>query len=407
MKNFSSAATVLLTIFIDLLCFGIILPLLPSFSINVLHINEFVIGITAGIYSLMQFLFLPFWGALSDRYGRKPVITISLLGNIIANLMLAFVFSGVILSVTFFIFSRALAGVFAANISAAQAVISDITTPEERTKGIGYVSAAFSLGFVFGPAIGGILSENFGFAFPVYVSSALSLVAFLMSLLVLKESLPPEIMLLNREKKQSISPVNLKIFSNALKNKSYGRFIVIFFVSVFSFSNIFGTLQLFCARTEGLNFNQEETGYILSFMGIIGAFVQLYLLKLFDKIFGSVNTLLTGCLLSAAGLALLGFSESLYFLLFTIAIMAGGNGLCNTVSVSLLSQNVSRSEQGSVIGINHSLGSLARFFGPVWGGFVYQYAGYKFPFLTGGFFMMLLFIYAYLVLKKPYPVADI
>lgn len=349
----------------------------------------------------MQFLFLPFWGALSDRYGRKPVITISLLGSVAANLMLAFVFSGVILSVSFFIFSRALAGVFAANISAAQAVISDITSPEERTKGIGYVSAAFSLGFVFGPALGGILSENFGYSIPVFVSSALSLVAFLMSLLVLKESLPADVMLSNRKRKQNISPINLKIFTSAVKNKSYGKFIVIFFVSVFSFSNIFGTLQLFCARAEGLNFNQEETGYVLSLMGIVGAFVQLYLLKLFDKMFGSVNTLLTGCLLAAFGLAFLGFSESLYFLLFTIAVMAGGNGLCNTVSVSLLSQNVSRSEQGSILGINHSLGSLARFFGPVWGGFIYQYAGYKYPFLTGGFFMMLLFIYAFLVLKKP------
>ncbi|MBV6477419.1 MAG: Tetracycline resistance protein, class C [Ignavibacteria bacterium] len=400
MKNFSSAATVLLTIFIDLLCFGIILPLLPSFSIQVLHINEFVIGLSAGIYSLMQFLFLPFWGALSDRYGRKPVITISLFGSIISNLLLAFVFSGTILSVSFFIFTRALAGVFAANISAAQAVISDITTHEERTKGIGYVSAAFSLGFVFGPAIGGILSEKFGFAIPVFFSSGLSFIAFLMSIFVLKESLPDEIMKRNRNVKQNFNPLNFKKYTAAVKNKTFGKFIVIFFVSVFSFSNIFGTLQLFCARTDGLNFNQEEIGYILSFMGIIGAIVQLYLLKMLDKLIGSVNTLLSGCILAAIGLALLGYSGSAYFLMFTIAVLASGNGLCNTMSASLLTQHVSSSEQGSIIGINHSLGSLARFFGPVWGGFIYQYAGYKFPFITGGFFMILLYFYSHRVLKN-------
>jgi len=400
MKNFPSAVTVLLTIFIDLLSFGIILPLLPAFSYDVLHISEFTIGLIAGIYSLMQFLFLPFWGAMSDRYGRKPVIVISLLGSVVTGFMLVLVFSGVIQSVMFFLLSRALAGIFAANLSAAQAVISDITTPEERTKGIGYISAAFSLGFVFGPAIGGLLSENFGFAFPIMVSAGLSFMVFLMSIFILKESLPEEIKIKNRKVKFRLNPFNLKQFKITLKNQSYGKYIIIFFVSVFAFSNIFGTLQLFCGRKEGLNFNQEEIGFTISFMGITGAVVQLFILKIFDKFFGAVNTVIIGCLLSMLGLLLLGFSQTAFFLLTMIFILSAGNGLCNTVTVSLISQNAGKSEQGTVLGINQSLGSLARFLGPAWGGFVYQYVGYKSPFITGGIFMLLLSVYVYLILKN-------
>src|SRR5690606_10274557 len=134
---------IFLIIFIDLLGFGIIIPLLPSFSINVLHINESTIGLVAGIFSLMQFFFTPIWGGLSDKYGRKPILVMSLIGSVISYLILGFVFSGLILSVAMLIIARAFAGIFSANISAAQAVISDVTTPEERTKGMGLIGAAF------------------------------------------------------------------------------------------------------------------------------------------------------------------------------------------------------------------------------------------------------------------------
>ncbi len=135
MKNNSTIVVIFLTIFIDLLGFGIIMPLLPSFSVNVLHIDETMIGLIAGIFSLTQFLFNPIWGTLSDKYGRKPILVMSLIGSTISYLLLAFVFSGIILSTALLLTARAFAGAFAANISAAQAVISDVTTPEERTKG--------------------------------------------------------------------------------------------------------------------------------------------------------------------------------------------------------------------------------------------------------------------------------
>ena len=400
MKNKSTLVVIFLTVFIDLLGFGLIIPLLPTFSIEVLHLNEFYIGLLVGIFSLMQFLFTPVWGSLSDRYGRKPIIVMSLIGSVVSNLLLAFVFSEIILSAVLFITARAFAGIFAANISAAQAVISDITSPEDRTKGIGLISAAFGLGFVFGPAIGGVLSQNFGYSFPVYISAALSLVAVLLAVFVLKETLPKEIQLRNRNKKSSTNPLNIKLFIKTLKDQSIGKYIIIFFVAVFSFSNIFGTIQLFAERKDGLNLNQAEIGYVFSFMGLVGAVVQIFLIKIFKQKFGEVNSLVLGCFLAIFGLGMIGFSESVPFLLITLGILALGNGMNSTIAISLLSQNVNQEEQGTVLGINQSLGSLARFLGPVWGGFVYQFLGYKYPFITGGVFMLLITVYSYNVLKK-------
>ena len=176
--------------------------------------------------------------------------------------------------------------------------------------------------------------------------------------------------------------------------------MIIFFVAVFSFSNIFGTFQLFAERKEGLNMNQAEIGYIFSFMGVMGALVQIFLLKIINKKIGEENTLILGSFIAIFGLGLIGFSTNLIFLLFVIVILSVGNGLNNTVSISMLSQSVGKEEQGTILGINQSLGSLARFLGPVWGGFVYQFLGYKYPFLTGGLFMLIITLYSYYIIKK-------
>ncbi len=400
MKNKSALVVIFLTIFIDLLGFGIIIPLLPSFSVSELHISESMIGLIAGIFSLMQFLFTPVWGSLSDRYGRKPILVMSLIGSVISYLLLSMVFSGFILSTVLLLVARAFAGVFSANISAAQAVISDITTPEERTKGIGLISAAFALGFVFGPAIGGILSQHFGYGFPVFISACLSFIAAMLCIFIFKETLSKEIQLGNRENKRSSNPLNLRLISGILKNKAIGKYIIIFFVVVFAFSNIFGTIQLFAERKEGMNLNQAEVGYIFSFMGIASALVQIFFLKFIQRIFGENKTLVLGCFLAIFGLGFIGFSTTIVFLLFLIFLLAVGNGLSNTVAISLLSQNTNPQEQGAVLGINQSLGSFARFLGPVWGGFVYQHLGFKYPFITGGIFMIFVTIYSFNVMKK-------
>ncbi len=399
-NNKTTLFIIFLTIFIDLLGFGIILPLLPTFSVNVLHINEVTIGLVVGVFSLMQFLFTPFWGSLSDKYGRKPVLIVSLAGSVISNLILALVFSGVFASAVLFIFSRAFAGAFAGNISAAQAVISDVTPPEERSKGMGLISAAFALGFVFGPSVGGVLSESFGYGFPVYVSAGLSLIALLMSIFIFKETLPPDILKKNRSSVKVITKINFKKIAETVGNKKYGKFVIIFFIAVFSFSNIFGTYQLFAERKDGLALNQAEIGYMFSFMGIAGAIVQIFLIRIIQKKIGEENTLILGNFLTIFGIGLIGFTSSVGTLLAVTAVLAIGNGFNNTASISLLSQNVSPNEQGTVLGMNQSLSAFARFLGPMWGGFAYQCFGYQYPFITGGIIMLFATFYTYSVLKK-------
>ena len=399
-NNKSAFIVIFLTIFIDLLGFGIVIPLLPSFSINQLHISETMMGFIAGIFSLMQFLFNPVWGSLSDRYGRKPILVMSLFGSVISYLLLSLVFSGLVLSAVLLLISRAFAGIFAANISAAQAVISDITSPEDRTKGIGYLSAAFALGFVFGPALGGVLSHYFGYGFPVIVSACLSLIAALLCLFIFKETLPKEIQMKNRLVRKNVNPLNINLIIRTVKNKSFGKYIIIFFVAIFAFSNIFSTIQLFSERKDTLNLNEDEVGYVFSFMGIVGALVQLFFLKYVQRFWSEHKILVAGNFIAILGLGLIGYSTSVVMLLVLILFLSTGSGMSNTITVSLISQNVNREEQGTVLGINQSLSAFARFLGPLCGGFVYEFLGYKYPFIVGGIFMMLVTVYSYYAVKE-------
>lgn len=371
------------------------IPLLPEFSIQKLYLSESMIGFIAGIYSLTQFIFSSFWGSLSDRYGRRPVLIASLAGSMLSYLLLSLVFSGLILSTALLIVARAFAGAFAANISAAQAAISDVTKPEERSKGIALISSAFALGFVFGPGVGGVLSEKFGFGFPIYVSAGLSLIATMLSILLFRETLSKEIREANIKSHSKRKIFDIRIMKENLLNADYGKYMIIFVAGVFSFSNIFGTFQLFAGRPDGLSYNQSEIGLIFSFMGICNALVQIFLIRMFTKKLGEGRSLVLGCFIAVFGLGLIGFSTTTAMLMIVVAVLAVGNGLNNTVSVSMLSQNVAKDKQGTVLGVNQSLGSLARFFGPVWGGMMYEYVGYRFPFITGGLIMLGITFFAY------------
>jgi MFS transporter, DHA1 family, tetracycline resistance protein len=399
MKDRKALLVIFLTIFIDLLGFGIIIPLLPDFSFKVLHIDESLIGILVGIYSLMQFIFTPVWGSLSDIYGRKPILIMSLSGNVISYALMFLVFSGIFPSVYLLAISRAFAGIFSANLSAAQAVISDITPPEERSKGMGILGAAFGLGFVFGPALGGILSQNFGYGLPIALSGIFSLTALMLAVTILKETLPDDVRKVNKHNFSGVTFINLKGVKDVLRNKKVGVFVIIFFFITFSFANIYGTFLFFAERPDTLGLNQEQVGLTLSFLGVVGAIVQVSLIKLFRNKVGEERTLVIGNFLVIAGLALIPFSINVPMLLLVLMILGFGNGLNNPMLMGLISQNVDRDEQGSVLGINQSLGSLARFIGPVWGGFIYKF-GFMFPFLSGGFFMLLITLFSLRILKK-------
>jgi MFS transporter, DHA1 family, tetracycline resistance protein len=399
MKDKKALLVIFLTIFIDLLGFGIIIPLLPDFSFKVLHIDESFIGVLVGIYSLMQFIFTPVWGSLSDIYGRKPILIMSLSGNVISYILMYLVLSGIYPSIYLLLISRAFAGLFSANLSAAQAVISDITPPEERSKGMGILGAAFGLGFVFGPALGGLLSQHFGYGLPIALSGFFSLTALIFASTIFKETLPADVRAQNKHDFKGVTVVNFKGVKDVITNKKVGVYVIIFFFITLSFANIFGTFLLFAERKDTLSLNQEEVGFLLSFLGIMSALVQTTLIKFFKTKIGEERSVLIGNFLVIFGIGLIPFAGSVPILLVVMSILGFGNGLNNPMLLGLISTNVSRDEQGSVLGINQSLSSLARFLGPVWGGFIYKF-GIVFPFLSGGFFMLLITLFSLRFLKK-------
>lgn len=398
-RNRTAFLVIFLTIFIDLLGFGIIIPLLPDFLKNVVMANESLIGLVVGIFSLMQFIFTPVWGSMSDIYGRKPILVMSLSGNVISYFLMALVFSGIYPSLILLIISRAFAGIFSANLSAAQSVVSDLTTRENRSKGMGLIGAAFGLGFVFGPALGGLLSFKFGYGMPIFLAVGFSFLAAILCMTIFKETLDVNLMRENKKNFKGVTIINLRGVHDVLTNRRVGIFVIIFFFITFSYANIHATFLLFAERHDGLNLNQEEVGLLLSFMGVVGAIVQGTMIKFFKNKMGEEKSLILGNILTSIGLGLIPFSMNIPVLLITLTILSFGNGLNNPMTLGLISQNVGQNEQGSVLGVNQALGSLARFLGPVWGGFVYQSLGFQFPFLSGAFFMALITIFSITYLK--------
>jgi MFS family permease len=324
----------------------------------------------------------------------------SLAGNVISYILMALVFTGIFPTLTLLLVSRALAGIFSANLSAAQSVVSDLTTKENRSKGMGIIGAAFGLGFVFGPAMGGFFSFKFGYGVPLFMAASFSFIALILCVSVFKETLNKELMATNKINFKGVRLINIRAVHDVLTNKKVGIYVIIFFFITFSFANIHATFLLFAEKKDGLNLNQEEVGLLFSFIGIIAAIVQGTLIKFFKDKVGEERSLVIGNIFTGIGLALIPLSTNIPILLAILMILAFGNGLNNPMVLGLISQNVGQDEQGSVLGINQALGSLARFLGPVWGGFIFENLGFRFPFFSGGLFMLLITIFSLKILKK-------
>ncbi len=393
---------IFLTVFIDLLGFGILIPILPTFAQNELAMNESLIGLTVGIFSLMQFVFNPLWGRLSDIYGRKPILLFGLGGNVFSYIITGMVLSGVLKSIPLLLVSRALAGIFSANIGAAMAYISDVTPPKDRSKGMGLIGAAFGLGFVFGPFIGGFLAKRFGYDFPTYLSAGLSLIAFFLTMLLVNESLPKELRV--HISMSGFHPKNgIKRLIDALKHPHVGFLILLYFVIVFSISNIFSTFQLYAESKEGFSYDIEEVSYLFAFSGLVGAITQGLLIRPILKVFDERKVFIVSCLIMGIGLGTIPFSNHhLVLLLGSILFMSLGNGLCLSIGLGLISKFTNPDEQGGILGLTQSLASLARFIGPTWGGLVYHFVSFAAPFLTGGIVMLGATFMSLTLLKEKY-----
>lgn len=383
MKNKASLSIIFLTIFIDLMGFGILIPILPTFASKQLGVSDLGIGILIAVFSFMQFIFNPVLGKLSDRIGRRPIMLATQSLTVVSYLLFAFSNSFELVLV-----SRILAGLGGSNIGVAQAYIADITSREERSKGMGMIGAAFGLGFIFGPVIGAVLSK-YSYSIAGLGSAAFSLIALVFALVRLPESL---------KEKKSAEKFQFRIFDFAftkkvVMNSSVGFLVVLFFIIIFSFSNIYGTYSILGYKV--FHFTDQQNGMLFGISGIVGVIIQAGLMKTISQKFSDRSIVLGGLIFTVIGLALIPYGQNFVGEAIVISLMAIGTGILQPVIPAMISKYSPEDQQGAILGVNQSISAFARVLGPLWGGFSFHYLGYQFPFLTGAFFTLLILIVAY------------
>jgi MFS transporter, DHA1 family, tetracycline resistance protein len=367
----SPLVVVFVTVFIDLLGFGIIIPLLPFYA-ETFGAHAFIVAMLSTSFSLMQFIFAPIWGRLSDRIGRRPIIVFGLLGSCLSYL--AF---GLATSLTALFAARIFAGIAGANIPTAQAVVADVTTPENRAKGMGMIGAAFGMGFIFGPAIGGYLSR-FGYATPAFFASALSLANFIAAWFLLPETLKPEHRAIERVGR-------LDALRAALARPHLPLLLLIGFLVVAAFSGFENTFALFAEQRYG--FHASTIGYIFAFIGIILVIVQGFLVGKTVKILGEHHIVPISLAIVAIGLLMIPGVHSIPALLVANGVLAIGMGFNNPSLMSLISRYTAAEDQGGVLGLTQALSSLGRIVGPMWAGFAFDRFGIGAPYVSSAVVM--------------------
>jgi multidrug resistance protein len=368
----SPLVVIFVTVFIDLLGFGIIIPLLPFYAES-FGASAFMIGLLGTSYSLMQFLFSPVWGRWSDRIGRKPIILVGLMGSCLSYLTLALAPSLAVLFI-----ARIIGGIAGANIPTAQAYIADVTTPENRAKGMGMVGAAFGLGFIFGPAIGGVLS-HFSPQTPMWFASALCLANFIAAWLLLPES---------RVASETTKRLGrMEAFRHALGKPTLVLLLVLYFMVPMAFSWFEATFALFSEATFG--YTASTIGFVFTFIGVVLSVVQGGLVGIVVKRIGERRLIPMAIFAIAVGIGLLPFVYDVATLLAALGVLAVGMGFNSPACSSMVSRLSSADDQGGILGLASSTASLGRVVGPAIGGFLYDAYGSHMPYLTAAALMAL------------------
>ncbi len=398
-KNSAALLTVFLAVLIDLMGFGIVLPLLPFYA-QIFRASAVQIGLLYSIYSFAQLIFSPIWGGLSDRVGRRPIMLMSTLGASFAYLLFGFSNSLALLFV-----SRLLAGVMGGNISTAQAYVADVTTHEDRAKGMGLIGAAFGIGFAIGPAIATLLihpaflksfhiAEAHRFAIPGFFAAFLSLSSFLLVFFKLPETV-------KKTGNDSARIVRSSVFTRTFwqsifEEKESGikhlfpMFMASMFLLSFAQSSLYSSFPLFCKQV--LNFSAEQVGTMFVYMGVIAIVIQGGLIKFLTKQFGEKKLFLFGSVLMTSGFFLLPFAYSKGILTIFLCLMSVGASLNGPTLTSLISKEADPARVGVTMGTSQGIASLGRVIGPTWGGFLYD-VSHSLPFLlTASFLSMTILI---------------
>ena len=374
---------IFLTILVNLIGFGIIIPLLPFYA-ETFGASPLVIGLLFAVFSVCQLIAAPALGDLSDRYGRRPVLIFSLAGTVLSFLMLA-----VAQSITMLFLARIVDGLSGGNISTARAYVADVTEPKDRARAYGLIGAAFGLGFILGPALSGLLSR-ISYTAPIWAAAAITLVATAMAWFWLPETV---------HRAAAGTGMPFRNLAQLMRRPGLRRMLVIDFVYWLAFAVFQTTFALFAARRFG--FDVPQTGYFFAAFGVLGAIVQGGLIRPVVQRLGDKPTFMVGLVCAAVGLVASTLVHSVALFAVTLVPLALGIGFGHPTVSSLVSRAGRGDEQGRVQGAAGAVESLGRTIGPVWGNASLQRFGEAMPYLSAAAFIVVT-----ILLSVGYTVSD-
>ena len=374
---------IFLTIFVNLVGFGIIIPLLPFYA-QTFNASPVVIGFLFAIFSVCQLVASPVLGDWSDRYGRRPVLVFSLLGTVVSFVMLALAHSVLMLFL-----ARIVDGLSGGNISTARAYVADITEPKDRARAYGLIGAAFGLGFIIGPALSGAL-VHVSYTAPIWAAAGITAVAAAMAWFWLPETI---------HRAQAGTGMPFRNLSEMMRRPGLRRVLVIDFVYWFAFAIFQTTFSLFVAAR--FSFDAARTGYFFAAFGVLGAIIQGGFIRPIVHRVGDKPVLMLGLLCGASGLVAAALTHSVFWFAIALIPLAFGIGFGHPTISSIVSRAARGEEQGRVQGAASAMESLGRTLGPIWGNASLQRFGEGMPYLSAAGFLIVT-----LLLVVGYQVSD-
>jgi len=378
--------SIILVVFIDLLGFSLILPLLPYYA-KTFAANQTTTGILIASYAVMQLIGAPILGRLSDRFGRRPVLLLSVFGTFLGFLLLGFA------NALWMLFaSRIIDGLTGGNLSVAQAYISDVTDEKSRSKGLGMIGAAFGLGFIIGPVTGGLLSQ-WGYAVPAFAAAAISFINLILIYAWLPESLTAEKRSQMTEKRPAIT---LNALLVAFQRPFTGSILITRFFFGLAFA-IFQTIFSLYALAK-FNLTARDTGFVLTYVGVLSVIVQGFLVGRLTTRFREDLLITASVVLMAVSLLGWALAPSLIWLYIIMTPTALSGGLLNTLLSSTLTKAVAPQEIGGILGLSAAVESSTRIIAPLLGGFLLQQIGAWAPGAFGAVVMVGVSIFVFITI---------
>lgn len=350
---------IFLIVLVDVMGMTIILPLLPFYSES-LGATPFVVGMIVAVYGLCQFVAGPVLGQASDKVGRKKILVLSQIGTFIGFLILGFSNS-----LWLIFLARIIDGLTAGNISVAQAYITDVTEPKDRTKAFGVLGSAFSLGFIIGPALSGFLAK-YGAHIPIFLAAGLSFVSIIATMTIL----PHTEIHTSKEKKHKFAVKNIHKYFNV---NEVAPLLLQFFAFIFAFSFFMSGIAMFLGKKflyEGKQFGPQQVGWIFTFIGVLSLLVQIGLLKRLSVSIGEKKLIIIGFVAMSFGYFLIGETLTIPFLLVALMLTSFGSAILRPSITSAITKVISRDQQGAILGVTQSLQSIAQIIAPLVGGYL-------------------------------------